>query len=59
MLRAGTTCAEAINSLDNDLVAGSLNDVSIRIPPMMRTGADAKVEMRAVRAVRRVDLESR
>ncbi|MEW2326101.1 PIN domain-containing protein [Streptomyces griseoincarnatus] len=50
MLRAGTTCAEAINFLDNDLVAGSLNDVSIRIPPMIRTGADAKVEMRAVRA---------
>ncbi|MFC5959034.1 hypothetical protein ACFP51_32745 [Streptomyces pratens] len=47
MLRAGTTCTDAINFLDNDLVAGSLNDVSIQIPHMMRTGADA--EMRAVR----------
>lgn len=49
MLRAGTTCAEAITFLDNDLVAGTLNDVSIRIPHMMRTGADAEAEMRAVR----------
>ena len=30
MLRAGTTCAEAINFLDNDLVAGTLNDVSVQ-----------------------------
>jgi hypothetical protein len=49
MLRAGTTCAEAIDFLDNDLVAGTLNDVSNRIPHMMRTGADAATEMRAVR----------
>ncbi|MGW3942834.1 PIN domain-containing protein [Streptomyces phaeochromogenes] len=49
MLRAGTTCAEAIDFLDNDLVAGTLNDVSNRIPHMMRTGADAEAEMRAVR----------
>ncbi|WP_030978936.1 PIN domain-containing protein [Streptomyces sp. NRRL S-1824] len=49
MLRAGTTCTDAINFLDNDLVAGSLNDVSIRIPHMMRTGVDAEAEMRAVR----------
>lgn len=49
MLRAGTTCADAINFLDIDLVAGSLNDVSIRIPHMMKTGAEAEAEMRAVR----------
>jgi hypothetical protein len=49
MLRAGTTCTDAINFLDNDLVAGSLNDVFIRIPHMMRTGAEAEAEMRAVR----------
>ncbi|MFF2937914.1 PIN domain-containing protein [Streptomyces mirabilis] len=49
MLRAGTTCAEAIRFLDDDLVAGTLNDVSIRIPPMMRTGADAEAEMRVAR----------
>ncbi|MFI0813544.1 PIN domain-containing protein [Streptomyces echinatus] len=49
MLRAGTTCTEAINFLDNDLVGGSLNDVSNRIPHMMRTGAEAEAEMRAVR----------
>ncbi|MFE5844238.1 PIN domain-containing protein [Streptomyces niveus] len=49
MLRAGTTCTDALNFLDNDLVAGSLNDVSIRIPHAMRTGADAEAEMRAVR----------
>ncbi|MFE7854075.1 PIN domain-containing protein [Streptomyces sp. NPDC057403] len=49
MLRAGTTCAEAINFLDNHLVAGTLNDVSVQIPHMMRTGADAEAEMRAVR----------
>ncbi|WP_405764631.1 PIN domain-containing protein [Streptomyces sp. NBC_00080] len=49
MLRAGTTCAEAIDFLDNDLVAGTLNDVSNRIPHMMKTGADAKAEMQAVR----------
>ncbi|MEV8092537.1 PIN domain-containing protein [Streptomyces nigra] len=48
MLRAGTTCTDAINFLDADLVAGSLNDVSIRIPHAM-TGADAEAEMRAVR----------
>ncbi|WP_329529642.1 PIN domain-containing protein [Streptomyces sp. NBC_01462] len=49
MLRAGTTCAEAIDFLDNDLVAGTLNDVSNCIPHMMKTGADAAAEMRAVR----------
>ncbi|MFE1465140.1 PIN domain-containing protein [Streptomyces nigra] len=49
MLRAGTTCTDAIRFLEDDLVAGSLNDVSIRIPHMMRTGADAEAEMRAVR----------
>lgn len=49
MLRAGTTCTDAIRYLENDLVAGSLNDVSIRIPPMMKTGAEAEAEMRAVR----------
>ncbi|MFE6337990.1 PIN domain-containing protein [Streptomyces sp. NPDC057798] len=49
MLRAGTTCVEAIDFLDNDLVAGTLNDVSSCIPHMMRTGADAAAEMRAVR----------
>ncbi|MCX4625009.1 PIN domain-containing protein [Streptomyces albogriseolus] len=30
-------------------MAGSLNDVSIQIPHMMKTGADAEAEMRAVR----------
>ncbi|WP_406368473.1 PIN domain-containing protein [Streptomyces sp. NBC_00647] len=49
MLRAGTTCTDAINFLEQDLVAGSLNDVSIRIPHTMRTGADAEAEIRAVR----------
>ncbi|MFI9358509.1 PIN domain-containing protein [Streptomyces lydicus] len=49
MLRAGTTCIDAINFLDNDLVAGSLNDISIRIPHTMKTGAEAEAEIRAVR----------
>ncbi|KAB1987421.1 PIN domain-containing protein [Streptomyces triticiradicis] len=49
MLRAGTTCAEAIRFLDDDLVAGSLNDVSIQIPHTMETGAEAEEAMRAVR----------
>ena len=49
MLRAGTTCTDAIDFLENDLVAGSLNDVSIRIPHTMRTGAEAAETMRAVR----------
>lgn len=48
MLRAGTTCTDTINFLDNDLVAGSLNDVSIRIPFMLGT-TDAEEAMRAVR----------
>jgi rRNA-processing protein FCF1 len=49
MLRAGTTCTDAINFLDNDLVAGSLNDVSTLIPHSMKTGAKAEEAMRAVR----------
>ncbi|WP_037623060.1 PIN domain-containing protein [Streptomyces aureus] len=49
MLRAGTTCTDAIDFLEQGLVAGSLNDVSIRIPHSMRTGAEAAAEMRAVR----------
>ncbi|MFE7033124.1 PIN domain-containing protein [Streptomyces sp. NPDC057621] len=49
MLRAGTNCTDAINFLEYDLVSGSLNDVSIRIPHMMRTGTEAQAEMRAVR----------
>lgn len=49
MLRAGTTCTDAINFLDNDLVSGSLNDVANLIPHMMKTGAKAEAEMRAVR----------
>ncbi|MFF3565745.1 PIN domain-containing protein [Streptomyces sp. NPDC002574] len=49
MLRAGTTCIEAIRFLDDDLVAGTLNDVSNRIPHMMATGADAEAQMRVVR----------
>ncbi|MFF7224797.1 hypothetical protein ACIP4T_32185 [Streptomyces massasporeus] len=48
MLRAGTTRTDAIDFLDRDLVAGSLNDVSIRIPHFMATGADGEAEMRAV-----------
>ncbi|MFD5815611.1 PIN domain-containing protein [Streptomyces sp. NPDC127038] len=48
MLRAGTTCADATNFLDNDLLAG-LNDVSIRLPHTMRTGVEAEAEMRDVR----------
>ncbi|MGV9321409.1 PIN domain-containing protein [Streptomyces sp. NPDC003660] len=49
MLRAGTTCTDAIRFLENDLLAGSLNDVSNRIPHTMRTGAEAEAEMRAAR----------
>ncbi|MET9904632.1 PIN domain-containing protein [Streptomyces sp. NPDC006446] len=48
MLRAGTTCTDAINFLDNDLAAG-LNDVSLRLPHRMETGAKAEADMRAVR----------
>ncbi|MEU6243555.1 PIN domain-containing protein [Streptomyces sp. NPDC047024] len=49
MLRAGTTCTDAIKFLDDDLVGGTLNDVSNRIPRTMSTGTDAQAEMRAVR----------
>ncbi|MET7543063.1 PIN domain-containing protein [Streptomyces sp. NPDC005507] len=49
MLRAGTTCAEAIRFLDDDLVAGSLNDVSIQIPHSIKTGAKAEEAMPSVR----------
>ncbi|MER7693840.1 hypothetical protein [Streptomyces sp. NPDC097610] len=48
MLRAGTTCTDAINFLDNDLAAG-LNDVSLQLPHRMETGANAEADIRAVR----------
>jgi hypothetical protein len=57
MLRTGTTCADAIKFLEEDLLSGSLNDASNRIPiqPLDappgpgRTYEQAVAEMQAVR----------
>ncbi|BDM74982.1 hypothetical protein HEK616_84690 (plasmid) [Streptomyces nigrescens] len=38
MLRAGTTCADAIKFLEDELLRGSLNDVANRVPGSMSPG---------------------
>lgn len=54
MLRDGTTCADAIRFLNDELLSGSLNDAANRIPVIMapgpgRTYEQVLDEMRAVR----------
>ncbi|MGW2932607.1 hypothetical protein ACWDA7_12255 [Streptomyces sp. NPDC001156] len=54
MLSAGTTCAEAIKFLEDELLSGGLNDASNRIPVTMTPGPGQTYEqvLDEIRAIR-------